>query len=210
MPYFRGDVLDKVIWDWVRTTMQDPKNLVAGLRASQAESEQENQALRQRLSLIESQLREKDGELKRLLDLYLSGAFPKEMLIERKEHREKIVADLERERSDVVSHIQSVLLTDKEIAEIEAWRAEIREGLDAATFEDKQRYFTLLDVRGKLAVENNEKVAYIKCKIGKQRVSLVATSHSQCNLKGTPCFPMTLTARLVIGIGTPVRYEYRR
>jgi site-specific DNA recombinase len=142
MPYFRGDVLDKVIWDWVRRTMQDPKNLVAGLRASQTESEQENQALRQRLSLIESQLREKDSELKRLLDLYLSGAFPKEMLIERKEHLEKIVADLERERSDVVSHIQSVLVTDKEIAEIEAWCAEIREGLDAATFEDKQRYFT--------------------------------------------------------------------
>jgi hypothetical protein len=26
--------------------------------------------------------------------------------------------------------------------------------------------------------------------------------HSQCNLKGTHCFPITLTARLVIGMGS--------
>jgi hypothetical protein len=51
-------------------------------------------------------------------------------------------------------------------------------GLDTATFEDKLRYFDLLDVRGKLAFENNEKVVYIKCKAGKQRVSLAVTSHS--------------------------------
>jgi site-specific DNA recombinase len=178
MPHFRGDLLDNAVWEWVRTIMQNPASLAAGLRASQAEKEQANQALRERLSLIESQLQEKETELKRLLDLYLSGSFPKEMLVDRKQQLEQIVADLERERADIMSHIQTVLISDKEIAEIEEWCAEIREGLNGATFEDQQRYFTLLDVRGKLAVENSEKVVYIKCKIGKQRLSVAAISHS--------------------------------
>ncbi|MBI4789319.1 MAG: recombinase family protein [Chloroflexi bacterium] len=178
MPHFRGDLVDDAVWQWVKTTMQNPKSLTAGLRASQAETEQANQTLRERLSIVESQLHEKQNELKRLLDLYLSGNFPKEMLLERKQQLEQIVTDLERERADVSDHIQTVLVTEKQVAEIEEWCAQIREGLDNATFEDKRRYFTLLDVRGKLAIENNEKVVYIKCKIGKQRVSVAATSHS--------------------------------
>ena len=44
-------------------------------------------------------------------------------------------------------------ITDTQIAEIEAFCAEVREGLDNATFEDKLRYFELFDVRGKLAIE---------------------------------------------------------
>ncbi|HZQ09942.1 MAG TPA: hypothetical protein VFD70_25425, partial [Anaerolineae bacterium] len=47
---------------------------------------------------------------------------------------------------------------------------------DGATFEDKRRYFDLLNVRATLAIENNEKVAYVTCKLGKQRLSVVATS----------------------------------
>ncbi len=53
---------------------------------------------------------------------------------------------------------------------------EISVGLDNATFEDKRKYFDWLQVRGKLAVENNEKVIYAKCRIGEQRLSVVATS----------------------------------
>ena len=59
---------------------------------------------------------------------------------------------------------------------IQSFCAEVADGLDNATFEDKRQYFDLLDVRGKLAVENNEKVVYAKCKIEQQRLSLVLTS----------------------------------
>jgi site-specific DNA recombinase len=178
MPNFRADLVDNAVWEWIRSVMKNPAKLTAGLRASQNETEQANQALRERMSLIESQLQEKEQELKRLLDLYLSGSFPKEMLLDRKAQLEKTVSDLERERTDLSGHIKTVVINDQQVAEIEEWCAEVRTGLDMATFEDKLRYFDLLDVRGKLAFENNEKVVYIKCKVGKQRVSLAATSHS--------------------------------
>ncbi len=67
-----------------------------------------------------------------------------------------------------------------------------------ATFEDKRHYLDLLDVRGILALENGEKVVYITCKLGKQRLVQMPTSPSQSNDNGQQIFPITLTARLVI------------
>ncbi len=39
-----------------------------------------------------------------------------------------------------------------------------------------RRYFELLDVRGKIAIENGEKVVHASCKLGRQRLSVVETS----------------------------------
>ena len=60
-------------------------------------------------------------------------------------------------------------------AETEAFCAEVREGLEYyATFEDKQRYLDLLDLHGNMAVENDERVLYVTCRLGKQRPVLAA------------------------------------
>jgi len=47
----------------------------------------------------------------------------------------------------------------------------------------KRKLIELLDVRGKLAIENEEKVIYISCKLltEPQRRSLVQTSLLRCN-----------------------------
>jgi hypothetical protein len=68
-----------------------------------------------------------------------------------------------------------VTLSDEQIAEIESFCADVRDGLDNATFEDKRYYFDRLDVRGKLAVENGEEVVYAQCRIGRQQLSIVPT-----------------------------------
>jgi len=171
------ELVDNAVWQWVQSVMEHPERFAEGLRGTQAETEHANHALRERLSLIESQLTDTQNQLNKLLDLYLSGDFPKEMLTERKSRLEKTVADLTREQSEIASHMQQVTITDEQIAEIEAFCAEVRDGLDNATFEDKRQYFDLLDVRAKLAIENDEKVAYVSCQFGKQRVSVAATSH---------------------------------
>jgi hypothetical protein len=88
-----------------------------------------------------------------------------------------------------------VLSHENANAETEAFCAEVREGSDVATFEDKRRYFELLDVRGKLALENGEKVVYVLCKIGKPRPWPTLTSPLSSNHKG---HTITVTARLVL------------
>ena len=90
---------------------------------------------------------------------------------------EKQLADLKYEQMSLQEHLDSVIMSDDLIASIEAICAEISIGLDNATFEDKKRYFEILDVRGKVAFEDGKEVVYIKCKIGQQQVLLMQTSH---------------------------------
>jgi hypothetical protein len=132
--------------------------------------------------------------------LSMSTEFPKEMLAERKARLEQVLADLQKERADTASHLHTELVTDEQTAENEAFCAEVRDGLENATFEDKRKYIELLDVRGKLAIENDEKVVYVRCLLGKQRVSVVLTSPSSSNHNVND---IVITARLVVRPMTP-------
>jgi site-specific DNA recombinase len=162
MPNFRGDLVDETVWQWVKDIIQHPESLAEGLLNIQEETNRANQALLDRLSIVEAQLAETEVQLSRLLDLYLSGDFPKEILVERKTRLEETVANLRKEHADLSSHINTVMITDEQLAEIEGFCTGVRDGLDNAAFEDKRRLFDLLDVRGTLAVENGEKVVYVK------------------------------------------------
>jgi hypothetical protein len=95
-----------------------------------------------------------------------------------KEEFERKKAELSKEQADLSTHIQTLVITDEQIEEIEAFCTEIQDGLDEATFEEKRQILELFDVRGKLAIENNEKVIYISCNLlnEPQRRSLVQTS----------------------------------
>ncbi len=113
-----------------------------------------------------------------MLDLYLSGEFPAEMLQERKARLEEMITNLKREHIDISTHIQTTIISDQEVANIEAFCGELRLRLDNATFEQQRQLIDMLDVRGKLAIENNEKVVYVKCILGQQLLSVARTSPS--------------------------------
>jgi hypothetical protein len=70
------------------------------------------------------------------------------------------------------------MLRKVHIANIEAFCDSIRDNIDLFAFEGMRRILDLLDVRGKLAIENEEKVIYVKCIIGQQLLSVAQTSHS--------------------------------
>jgi len=83
---------------------------------------------------------------------------------------------------------------------IEAFCAEVRDGPDHATFEDKRKYFDLLSVSGKLAFENGEKVIDVQCLLGKQRLVQVQTLPSASN-HNVP--PVLITQRIVLASRIP-------
>ncbi len=98
------------------------------------------------------------------------------MYLERKALLDKRQSNLNNEKeADVLARLRISALSDEQVAEIEAFCAEVRDGLEYATFEDKQRYLELLDVQGTVAVEDDERVVYISCRLGKQRVVLIPT-----------------------------------
>lgn len=177
MPNFKGDLVDSVVWEWLSSIIKNPSAIRQSLMESQEATKQANKRLFERLAVIEKKIAETEQQIAKLLDLYLSADFPRELLVERKARLEELLANLRKEHGDVHSHIEDVSLTDEQMAEIEEFCLSIREEVEIATFEDKRHIFDLVDLRGKLAVEEEGKVVYVKCKLGQQRVSVVATSH---------------------------------
>lgn len=143
-----------------------------------AEKESKNNVVRERFTLLEKQIAELQNQCKTLLDLYLEDSFPKEVLNERMSELERDLSEMIRERTELSSYLIPVDLPDENIEVIESFCSEVRDGLDNATFEDKRRYMDLFDLRCTLALEDQEKVAYVKCKIGAQRLSVALTSPS--------------------------------
>jgi hypothetical protein len=99
------------------------------------------------------------------------------------------VNNLRREQAEISAHLQTKVLSDEQIADIEAFCAQIRHGLEVATFEQKRQVIDLLDVRGTLAIENEEKVVYVRCLLGQQLLSVtrILPLSSIGAIEITPC-----------------------
>ena len=191
MPDVRLDWVDHIVWAWAKMIIESPENLREGLDGVQQELQQANQALFERLSIVEEQMNKYQEQLDRLLDLYLDGNFPKEVLAERKTRLEELILNLGKEQNDLLSHVREVTLTDDQLGYIEEFCAKIRKGLDKADFNVKRQIIQLLDIRGKIAYENGERVLYLKCLIEPrepQAVSRVPISPS-LNIGGIVTMP---------------------
>jgi hypothetical protein len=92
--------------------------------------------------------------------------------LERKNRLAKLTADLKKEHAKLSVFLQQLTYSDAEIATIEDFCTKIRERLDTVTFEGKRRILEMPDVRGTLAIENEEKVVYVKCLLGQQLLSV--------------------------------------
>lgn len=179
MPSVRGDWVDEIAWEWVKGIIENPNNLHVGLGRLQGESQRANGTLHERLAIIDEQIQENQKQLDKLLDLYLNGDFPKEILTERKQRLEEISANLRKEKSELTEHIYKATVTDDQLIQIETFCAKIRGRLNQADFDAKRQIIELLDVRCKIDFENGEKMIWLKCLIvpeGQQQLLRTPTS----------------------------------
>lgn len=185
---FSVSKFDTAVWEWLQGFLLDPKNLREGLEAQQATREEANRPLRERAALIETRLTEYRRQMDRLVDLYLTGDFPKEMLVERKTRLEGVIASLENEQASFKAQLEERSLVDEDIDTIEGLVAKVRIGLDSADFETKRRLIELLDVELTLNVEDGQRVAYIRCMLGENL--LIVSNTSRIHVPGkTPNTP---------------------
>ena len=189
MPMFRGRDVDDAVWAWLVNLIQHPEYIVAGLQDRQEEQGRSNQALTARLELIEGHIAENEKQLTKLLDLYLSGDFERNMLSERRARLEENIDNLRKEQTEISSFLEQLVLSDAQVEDIRLFCETIKDVLDTATFEQKRQVLEMLDVRGTLAIEDNERVIYVKCLVTpQQRLSLLPTSPSS-NIGATATTP---------------------
>jgi hypothetical protein len=183
LPGFRADRVDAAVWDWLKEKLSDPDRLAQGLEEYRAGKDKENEPIRARLAMLESLIADNQKQLEKLLDLYLAGDFPKEMLTERKARLETTIDALGKERTALAASLEAATLTHEQILSIQEFAARITQGMEKADFEmhfeTRRGIIEDLDVTVTLAVEDGQKVAYPRCVLpGGQDTLSIGTHHS--------------------------------
>lgn len=197
LPSFRVDHVDRAVWDQIKAWMRDPEELRRTLTARQADREQELQPLRDRLSVVGDLLKGKYTALEKALDLYLSGQFEKDMLLERKSRLESEITSLERESQILTRSLEDRRLSDAQIETLSALAGKVNSKMELADkdFSARQRIIELVDAHAVLALEEGEKVIHLSCTLGEADLSL---SVPNLTPQSTACNPLILTARIVL------------
>jgi len=175
---FRSDILEAIVWDWVKHILTDPASLQEGLDEYRAEHDKENVPLRERLKVIDGLIAENTTKLARLVDLYLENEFTKDALLEKKVRLETNIRALENERAAVLSQLQARVLTPDEIRDLYDFANRIAKGLN--NIEDdlpaKREIIEAINLKVTLAVEDGERVAYIRSILGNTSMSVITAA----------------------------------
>ena len=184
-PSFKASHVDTAVWNWAKSFLCSPEMLEEGLEAYQAERERENAPLHERLKVVDGLLTDNQAQLERLVDLYLSGSFPKETLIDRKNRLETTVSALQKEREILAAQVEGRTLTREQMQSLQDFAVEVAKGVDAAedSFEDKRRIIETLDIQVTLVIENGQKIAYARCILGSDQ--LIIVQKHQCTWQAT-------------------------
>ena len=163
--YFPVLQVDGAVWQWIRGLLLDPEHLRQELEEQRERLKQDIAPLHDRVVVIDDLLADKRGQLEKLLDLYLAGDFPRDVLTEKKLRLESLIASLEGERQAVTYAARQRLLSDKDIKTIEDMARKLSGELEVADvdFAARRQLIDTLDCRARLAVENGRKVAHVKC-----------------------------------------------
>lgn len=119
MPIFQAKRLETMVWEWLRSLLMHPDRLAQGLRGKQAEMEAANSVIRERKTLLDNSISKIQNQLEKLLDLYLEGSFPKEVLNDRKLELESDLSEMIRERTELSAYLIPVGLPNEDIEVID-------------------------------------------------------------------------------------------
>jgi site-specific DNA recombinase len=174
LPSFQVPAVDEAVWEWVKNLLTEPNVLEQGLAEYQAGREQFSAPLRDRLGILEDLWKESKSQLDRVLDLYITGAIPRELLLDKKQQLESTLAALEKERENLNLQLDAEALSEAEIQQIREFAVQIGKGLQPGdeSFNDRRRIIELLDVGALLSVENGEKIIDVWCFLRREKLSI--------------------------------------
>jgi site-specific DNA recombinase len=171
-PLFPVDLVDSGTWAWVQELLTNPEALERGLRKHKAERDKENAPIHARLEVVDDLLSDNQRQLERLLDVYLSGDFPKEVLTDRKNRLEATILSLEKERGALAAQLEVGDLTEEQIKTLTDFVAKVGDGIDVANidFETRRAVIDAMHVQATLFVKDEQKWVRVGCALRQERV----------------------------------------
>ena len=182
MPQFRLDAVDGVVWEWVTGFLTNPELLEQGMAEYQADQEIKNERVFERVAIIDELLADHQEQLNRILDLYLGGDFPKELLVEKKQRLEETIRSLESEKLDLQDFIEKKSLTPEQYGDIQEFSRKIIEGINLVScdFETRRQIIELLDIQVVCMLdEDGNKYVNLKCILGSDQYDLSTNTHGR-------------------------------
>lgn len=171
-PHFRADRVEKLVWGWARALLLESEALREGLAALESEQERQQVPLRERLAAVERTQVEHKAQLSRLLDLYLAGNVPQELLEERSVRLNQALTALELERLSLVARLEAQPARQDHLANFFTFAEQIKSRLPAAEtdFEFRRFVIEMLEITATLTVVDGEKVVDVACLVGQKRL----------------------------------------
>ena len=149
-----------------------------GSQAAQSQRAEATRLLQDRLATVGTLLAERRGQLEKLLDLYLAGSFPQEVLTDRQKRLGDTIAALEQERVALADQLERRTLSETQVCSIIEYASEVAQGLEVAgqSHEARRHVIEMLDVNVTLAVEDGQRIAYASTLCGSGSFPLATSS----------------------------------
>jgi hypothetical protein len=164
-PGFRAATWDVIVWDYLHDLLMHPETLTKGMRAEQGRRRQKAARLEAAHTRATAKLAGYQTELDNLGRMLYKGQCTDAFHDREKALIERQRADVLAEQAKLADDLAALTLTDARIESLERYSAEAGEGLDAATFADMRHYLDCLEVTARLAVEDGEKVIYLRVNV---------------------------------------------
>lgn len=120
----------------------------------------------ERLAAVRNVIAGTQSQLGRVLDIYMAGDFPLDLVMERKNRLEMTLAKLEKEQTDLVAAIHSQTLSNEVIDDLGAFARQASEGqlVFDSDFDTKLRIIERLGVTATLFVnDDGQRVVRARC-----------------------------------------------
>lgn len=173
-----ADKIDGKVWEWVKALFLDRTSLEEGLRDYLEQSEENEAPTLNRISIIDDLIKQKTQKLDRLLELYLTEEFTKEILLDHKKRLQTEIDSLEAERIKLESHLEVRTLNKTQISNIHEFAGQVREGLvnSDEDFKTRHNLIELLDVQARWMGGIDEQYLDVQCILGAKTLSFTDTS----------------------------------
>jgi predicted nuclease with TOPRIM domain len=120
LPALKADEIDRVVWTWVVQKLQDFDTIRSTIAKDIEDTQKTNEAIYQRVGILDSRIAETQKQIQRMLDLYTNSNIDQKYLDEMVEKLQNTVKELNAEQVELLESINKVPSEEqlKEIGEL--------------------------------------------------------------------------------------------
>lgn len=171
LPGFRCDVVDAAVWRFVTELLTNPASLKILLEESQKEMKEQNADLMYRLTRVEDRIAQQEKRVAALVNEYAdkvaeggddeASQSMREIFKRATSDAKTLLSELLDERDKLSAQLGGMSIGDDFIAELTEFARTIGNDLETLPFAERRKIVGHLGIRGKITVEDGEKIIYI-------------------------------------------------